>query len=397
MPEHFPFARRTGWAFNSNKLIARLDEFKKAGVPFLDLTESNPCRCGFRYPAEDILSALKDTENLSYNPSAQGLPEARRAVCGYYREKGIDVRPEQVFLTASTSESYSLLFRLFLNTGERVLIPSPSYPLFDLLAQINDVVIDQYPLRYDHRWSVDTNVLARSIQKTTRAIILVHPNNPTGSFIDRQELGDIIQIARKNKLVIICDEVFSDYVRDKGDVLPSVLGNKEVPVFVLSGISKILGLPQMKLGWIIVDGPPEMVADALPRLEIISDTYLSVNTPAQNALPAWLKLRKDIQAEITGRLSRNLECLKGCIRGVPGLKSLDSQGGWYSVLRLPDGINEEEWIFGLLDEEHVFVHPGYLFDFPEEPYIVLSLLTPPEALAEGAEKIVRRLIRTKAS
>lgn len=386
-----PFARRTHWDFDANPLIARLDQFRDDKVPVTDLTESNPTRCGFHYPEQKILGSFQNTGNLSYHPSAQGALSARETVAADYSQRGASVDPSRILLTASTSEAYSLVFRLLADPGDTILIPRPSYPLFHLLMDINDVRIGTYPLVYDQGWKVDLEALRQAVDERTRAIVLVNPNNPTGSFIGNNELAQINAVCREKDLCLICDEVFADYrLEEKPDRAGSLAGNGEVLTFVLNGISKSLGLPQMKAGWIALSGPDAQVRAARQRLEVILDTYLSVNTPAQNALPAWLALRDPIQQEINGRLRKNLDLVSRQLEGSPaGL--LAPEGGWYAPLRLPEGTDEEGLAMQLLEEDHVFVHPGYLFDFQDFPAAVVSLLTPPEQLEKGIGCLLSRL------
>ena len=386
------FSQRTHWASTPNNLSLLTEKLQTNKIPFLDLTESNPTRCRLDYPQSKILSVLKDSKNIFYEPSAFGKKESREAVARYYAQKGFQVDPARVFLTASTSESYSFLFRLLTEPKDNILISQPSYPLFDFLAQLNDVRIRPYSLIYKDHWSVDFESLEKSIDESTKAIVLVNPHNPTGSFIKRRELEALNKICQAKKIALICDEVFSDYCFvEGGEIVKSLVDNNQALTFVLSGISKILALPQMKLGWGIINGPQDLVKEALSRLEIILDTYLSVNTPVQNALSKWFSLRPVIQKDIGGRLAGNRQTIKRLLSGAEGCRYLHSEGGWYAVLSLPDVLSEEEWILEFLEKDHVLVHPGYFFDFQEEPYIVISLLTFPKTLEDGLKKILKRV------
>ncbi len=408
------FASRTNWALSTNPISLRLEEIRRSGVKIIDLTESNPTRCGFQYlKKEKWLSYLADPKNMIYEPSPAGSPEARQAVSDYYARKGISVNPNRIFLIASTSEAYSFLFRLIANAGERILAPRPSYPLFDFLAALNDIELDPYPLLYDSSWRIDVEKLKPLAGPKTKAMILVHPNNPTGSCLKHSELKKINALAKQHELVLISDEVFSDYLfAADHKFVSSLAGNSPVLTFTLGGISKALGLPQMKLAWIVVSGPENLAKGATERLEIILDTYLSVNTPVQRSLPAWFSFQNEIQDEIRSRLKENRQCLTEhlehhtCEDGntkfpracrnhrMPTCESLHSEGGWVAVLKIPRIRTEEEWVLEFLSKDRVYVHPGYFFDFEEEAYLVLSLLPPPEIFEEGIHRILSRIEKT---
>lgn len=385
------FAKRTDWPLAPNRLSAAVGRLREERVPILDLTESNPTRCGFSYPDCDILKPLAGQENLGYAPAPRGDLNAREVVGRYYQEKGLAVSPEQIFLTASTSEAYSYLFRLLADPGGRILFPRPSYPLFAFLGDLNDVRMDTYPLVYGGKWGIDLQEIRRVFGVDTKALVLVNPNNPTGSFVRRRELEELNALCLERRAAIICDEVFADFVLDgEGDYV-SLAGNDRVLTFVLGGISKTLGLPQMKLSWIVINGPAELAEEAGARLEVIADTYLSVNTPAQNALPAWLSLRGAIQGEINARIRENYVFLKEKARGAAGCELLAAEGGWYAVLRIPDRHSEEEWALTFLNKDHVFVHPGYFFDFDAGTFVVASLLPLEHVFREGIQRILTRV------
>jgi hypothetical protein len=389
MSYRIPFARRTGWPLNTNPFMARLERLKKQGVSVLDLTESNPTRCRFQYPAGEITGAFNNDANMIYEPSARGMLPAREAVVSYYRRKNLSVDPENIFLTSSTSEGYSFLFRLLCDPGQDVLVPSPSYPLFELLTDINDIRIVPYPLVYREGWSVDAQALEKAVTAQSKAVIVVNPNNPTGSFLKKNELTAINRLCRERGMAFICDEVFSDYpLEDDPHRVSSLAGNTEALTFVLNGISKNLGLPQMKIGWVLANGPERLLKAAVDRLEIIVDTYLSVGTPAQNALGGWLGLQPLIQKEITARLQHNYAFLKEEAQaGDPAFELFVSEGGWYAILRLAAQADESEFVQRLLEKEHVFVHPGYFFDMEGGSFIVLSLLTETSVFREGLRRI----------
>ncbi|HPB68676.1 MAG TPA: pyridoxal phosphate-dependent aminotransferase [Candidatus Omnitrophota bacterium] len=381
------FADRTSWGMDLNELTVALDRKRQAGTVILDLTESNPTRCGFLFPEEKILQALCVPGNLLYQPAPQGLLAARETLSLSWLKRGLVVRPENIFLTASTSEAYSFLFRLLANPGETLLFSQPSYPLFQFLADILDVRLEPYPLLYDgRRWRMDFNTLARKVSSRTRAVVCVNPNNPTGNYVKKDELAALDDLCRRNDMALISDEVFYDYGFERAGSV-SLLGHRDTLTFTLGGLSKDLGLPQMKLSWIILDGPDGQVREARQRLEVIADTYLSVNTPVQNALGAWLELKPDIQTQIMERLNANRVYLETAAQAA-GWGVYHTEGGWYGVLRLPPGSREEEWVMALLERENVFTHPGYFFDFTEEPVLVLSFLTVPECFRAGVDRIL---------
>jgi alanine-synthesizing transaminase len=392
--DNFPFALRTNWPRESNALNKAIEELGKRGIDILDLTASNPTSCRFLYP-EDLLSALHSTDNFQYHPDAFGIKTAREAVAKYYAHHKPAVSSGEIIITASTSEAYSFLMRLLVNPGEKILVPRPSYPLFQFLMEINDVHFDGYPLVYDgQKWRLDCQALERLVDAKTRAIILVNPNNPTGSYISPQELDFLNEVCRKNQVSIIADEVFFDYALNQGDYV-SLVGNKTALTFVLGGLSKTLGLPQMKCAWILASGPQSVLYEAMSRLEIIADTYLSVNTPVQNALSEWLDQAPGIQSQILTRVKENWQWLKAELNGhtSSAVSLLSLQGGWYGTLRIPTVKTEEEWVMEFLREDHVSVYPGYFFDFDREAYIILSLLPPAPIIPEAVGRMMRRLAR----
>ncbi len=382
------FARRTNWSFDINRVTETVNQLRLQGNTILDLTCSNPTQCGFSYP-KNMLSPLSALENLSYAPDPQGLPRARQAVSDYYRRRGFDVAPERIFLTASSSEAYSALFRLLTDPGDHVLFPRPSYPLFQFLGALNDIVLDTYPIYYDTQWRIDFKALSAWVTARTKAIVLVNPNNPTGSFVGHESLMQIKALCLEKGLAIISDEVFWDFAFDETAVHESLVSHQRGLTFVLGGLSKALGLPQMKLSWMVLSGDEPLVAQAAARLEMISDTYLSVNTPVQNALESWLNCDVPMRNMILNRVRANYNFLKEAVAHVEEVTVLHVEGGWYAMLRLPDGLSEEEAVLSVLREAQVLVHPGYFFDCAEAPYWVVSLL-PPEALFKtGVERILK--------
>jgi alanine-synthesizing transaminase len=388
--DEFPFAHRTAWPRQANALNKALEELAAQHVPVMDLTASNPTDCGFAYP-EGMLEALNSRDNTRYRPDACGMSHARQAVAGHYARQNLTVSPDAIVLTASTSEAYSFLMRLLVNPGEKVLVPKPSYPLFQFLLEINDVNFDYYPLHYSGRWQPDLRAIDRLMDAKTKAVVLVNPNNPTGSYISRGELNDLNEICRKRACSLISDEVFFEYSLEPGDAV-SCAGNRAALTFVLGGLSKTLGLPQMKCSWIAASGPQGALQEALSRLEIIADTYLSVNTPVQNALETWLGRVPAFQGQIISRVKENRQWLAGRLAGGSHPASLLSlQGGWYATLRIPAVKTEEEWVLEFLRRDHVSVYPGYFFDFEGGAFIVMSLLPPPQIFQAAAGRILERL------
>ncbi len=388
------FSSRTNWSLTPNRLSELLRRRRARGLPILDLTESNPTRCGFALDAEEILAPLHNPRALTYEPDPHGLRTAREAVAEYYTERGVDLDPDQIFLTASTSEAYSFVFRLLANPGDKILAPQPSYPLFDFLGGLNDVEVIPYPLVYDDGWQVDLQALAARWESRTRAVLVVHPNNPTGSYLHQRELDRMIEICRQNQAAIIADEVFADYGFGANvDRVATHAQNSGALTFTLSGLSKISALPQMKLGWIVVNGPPELRGQALARLEVIADTYLSVSTPVALAAPTWLAQRRGIQSQILDRVQANLRKLDELL--TPGLpvSRLKVEGGWYAILRVPSTRSDEDWVAELLAQEGISVHPGHFYDFPSEGFLVLSLLPAREVFEDAMGKVISLVSR----
>lgn len=391
------FASRTHWNTEENRL-ARLAAARRAAGTLLDLTVSNPTRCGFDYP-EALLDALRRPESLTYRPDPFGLPEARQSIAAYYRERGVEAGPEDLVLTASTSEAYSHLFRLLCDPGDCVHTPRPGYPLFDLLASVNDVRLVPYPLYYDHGWHLDLAALEARIDARSRAILLVHPNNPTGSYMHPSDWEALQTLAARHDLALIVDEVFFDYPLMAAPDRVADPRSARVLTFTLNGLSKIAALPQMKLGWMLLSGPPSLVRAARWRLEIINDTYLSVDTPVQWAAAAFLEHRHRMQPQIRRRAAANLACLDACLAAPAAqglLQRLEVEGGWTAVVRLPRLHSDAEWAELLLERSGVLVHPGHFYDFAGEGHLVVSLIVPEEAFAEGIHPLVQ-LVATEAT
>ncbi|HET9181565.1 MAG TPA: pyridoxal phosphate-dependent aminotransferase [Candidatus Angelobacter sp.] len=380
------FATRTNWNLTPNPLAEALARFRASGRKLLDLTASNPTECGFRYDGASILKALITPAVLKYHPDPRGLEAARKAVTEYYCQRGDEVRLDDVILTVSTSEAYSYAFRLLCNPGDEVLVPTPSYPLFDFLADIQDVKLIRYSLLYDHGWQIDFHALESAITPRTRAVIVVHPNNPTGHYTRAQEVEKLNSICIAHDLVLIADEVFLDFPLAQHRP-GSFAQNNSVLTLTMSGLSKISGLPQMKFSWLAVNGPPARKKDALARLEVIADTFLSMNAAIQAAAPTLLAQRHGIQQQLMARVQSNLAELDRQLSEEQACSRLAVEGGWYAVLRVPATRCDEELALELL-EDAVYVHPGHFYDFPAEGYLVVSLITPERDFSEGIEKLL---------
>lgn len=378
------FARRTGWNLEKNPFTLALEGHQRAGREWLDLTASNPTRVGLRAES-GILRSLSKLESLDYDPQPRGLLRAREAVAEYYHGLGAEVRPEQVILTTSTSEAYSFIFRLLCDPEDEVLIPTPSYPLFEFLAEIQDVRLVPYELIYDHGWQVDFHSLAKSITSRSRAIILVNPNNPTGSYVKAREREELNRLCSERELALVVDEVFFDFNLSQ-EKFESFARNQAALTFTLSGLSKIAGLPQMKVAWLATTGPRDLAETALERLEVISDTYLSMNAPIQHAIPELLAQRVEFQQKLMARLHANLAELDRQLAGQKLCSRLEVEGGWYATLRVPVTRTDEELAIELLEKKDVLVHPGHFFDFHADGYLILSLMTEEAIFAEGVKR-----------
>jgi aspartate/methionine/tyrosine aminotransferase len=410
------FSERTNWKLAQNRFTQALEQVRATGAKVLDLTVSNPTRAGLHYDAEEKLGALSSPRALDYDPQPKGLHEAREAVAGYYREEhGVrDLDAERIILTTSTSEGYSFVFRLLCNAGDELLVPKPSYPLFEFLADLQDVRLTPYELIYDHGWQMDWPSLEKAVTARTRGVVVVHPNNPTGSYVQAAEIEMLNSFCREHGLAVIADEVFLDYRigdfqespgqsanarplhapggDDKlGSSSSSFVANLGVLTFTLSGLSKIAALPQMKVAWVVTTGPQRVIAEAMGRLEVIADTYLTMNAPLQWATPALLEQRKRIQPQLMQRVKENLAELDEQLAAQRTCERLSVEGGWYAVLRVPVTRSDEELAIELLLEKSVLVHPGHFYDFPSDGYLVLSLITAREDFADGIKAVLDKL------
>jgi len=423
------FSERTNWKLTRNRFTEAVEAVRDTGIQLLDLTASNPTRVGLKYDSGVILAALHSERALDYDPQAKGLLAARQAVALYYRQvldhqKVADavathIISERIVLTTGTSEGYSFVLRLLCNAGDELLVPKPSYPLFEFLADLQDVKLVPYPLIYDHGWQIDFPSLEKALTQRTRGVVVVHPNNPTGSYVHEGEIALLNAFCREHRLALIVDEVFLDYGLEtsgskaptqgeqnrtaKGAAPPefgvrrepgtSFARNQEVLTFTLSGLSKISALPQMKVAWIVTSGPEEQVAEAMARLEMIADTYLSMNAPMQWAAPVLLSQRNKIQAQLMDRLHTNLTELDRQLAGQSACQRLCVEGGWYAVLRVPVTRSDEELAIALVKEQAVVVHPGHFYDFPRDGYLVLSLITAADVFKQGLSRALELVNR----
>lgn len=388
------FARRTEWRLSQNRFSLALNKARARGIKLLDLTVSNPTECGFDFDSAAILASLSRPESLSYDPQPQGLLSARQAVADYYNGNALQahrhISAEQIFLTTSTSEAYSYLFRLLCEPDDEVLVPRPSYPLFEFLADIQDVKLCRYDLFYDHGWHLDIGGLPAAITDRTRAILVVNPNNPTGSFVHKTELRQLETFCGEHNLALISDEVFLDYGIES-TAEESAAFSTECLAFALSGLSKISCLPQMKVAWMVLTGPDQLRRKAHERLEVIADTYLSQNAPVQHALPTLLEQRKKIQPQLTQRIRSNLEFLDEQLRSASQVQRLRVEGGWYVVLRVPARQSDEELAIELIEQTGVVVHPGHFYEFQSDGYLVLSLITRTTVFQNGLRAILNKI------
>ncbi len=381
------FSERTAWHEHPNRIALELAEKKKTGESILDLTLTNPTLCAFSYASTPPFASLDRPENLVYEPDAMGLLSARQAVARYYAERNARVSEDRIVLTSSTSEAYSFLFRLLGGPGDTVLAPKPGYPLFDYLCQLSDLKLEKYALSYEGFWSLGERALLPFVKTSPKALIFVNPGNPTGNFAGDEERRALNAFAAEHGTALIADEVFLDFSWTPGRGAASFAGNKEVLTFTLSGISKILGLPQMKLSWIAIGGPEKEAREAARRLEVIADTYLSVNTPAQRALPGWLEASPAAIGEILSRVKKNYASLRTRAASRPDVEVLHGEGGWHAVVHIR-GSEDETLCLELLREKNLLVHPGYLFDLEREGCLVVSLLLPCADFEEGIERLL---------
>jgi alanine-synthesizing transaminase len=389
------FSSRTRWNTAPNKLTQLLRTKRLQRESIIDLTESNPTRCGFSYPADDVLAAMADPSILSYQPEPFGLQGARKAVAEYYSPCGTTVDPNRIILTASTSEAYTFLLKLLCNTGDNVIVPQPSYPLFEYLCRLNDVELRHYRLIYDGEWRIDFESLRSTLTERTRAIVVLHPNNPTGSYVKQHEFDAVCRLAMERDCAIIADEVFGLFsIAPDGSRANVMSCDKDVLLFSLNGISKLLAFPQLKLSWIVVGGRSPQAGEALDRLEVIADTYLSVNTPVQAALPGLFRHLSLIAGQVCARVRENYELtLKLLSRSTVSVYYLE--GGWYAILRLPGTKSDEEWATELLEQSNIVLYPGHFFSFEQGSSLVLSLILPRDVLESGL-KGVRQFVEENA-
>jgi alanine-synthesizing transaminase len=398
-------ADRTSWNLTPNALSQALARHLADGKRLCDLSASNPTECGFEYDTAAILEALGDPAALAYVPDPKGLLRARQAVAEYYAARGDKVAVEDLVLTTSTSEAYSFVFRMLCNPGEELLVPAPSYPLFGFLADISDVRLVSYPLIYDYGWQIDFHALEQAITPRTRGMIVVNPNNPTGNFVKPQEAALLNEICSTRKMAVIADEVFLDFVHcetirrregvkaavSRGAANPrpmSFATNTGALTFTMSGLSKISGLPQMKAAWLVTTGPEAQKAEAQGRLEVIADTYLSMNAPVQLAVPTLLQQRHGIQKQLMTRVRRNLAELDRQLTGKKSCTRLDIEGGWYAVLRVPVTRPDDELAVELLNAKGIYVHPGHFYDFPTDGHVIVSLIMAEQGFAEGTRLLL---------
>ncbi|HYL67679.1 MAG TPA: pyridoxal phosphate-dependent aminotransferase [Candidatus Limnocylindria bacterium] len=381
------FSDRTNWNLDANRLSRALMDYRAAGKPLLDLTASNPTECGFEYDQQAILRALANPAVLHYEPNPKGLLTARQAVAAHYRSRGDIVSADDLILTASTSEAYSFIFRTLCNPADEILIPGPSYPLLSFLADIEDVKLVRYPLIYDHGWQIDLHALEQATTSRTRGVIVVNPNNPTGHFCSREDAAKLNQICSVHNMAIIADEVFLDFALNSGQQ-HSFASNSGALTLTMSGLSKISGLPQMKAAWLLTTGPAELKTQALSRLEVIADTFLTMNAPVQLATPAFLEMRRSFQGQLIARVRANLAELDHQMAGQKSCGRLELEGGWYAVLRVPATSEDEDLAIELLTAKGVYVHPGHFYDFPADGYLVVSLITLEKDFAEGIKLLL---------
>jgi len=373
-----------------NQVAQTLEARQAARLPIADLTESNPTRVGVHYP-HDLLAPLADPAALRYDPQPLGLPSAREAVSREFHRQQLEVPPERVVLTASSSEAYGLLFKLFTNPHDEVLVPQPSYPLFEYLTALDGVRAVPYQMSYHGTWRIDLDTVQQALSPRTRALLVVSPNNPTGSYLHRDDLAALVEVCAARRIPLIGDEVFYDYAVDRPAEAVSVLSQDEVVTVALGGLSKSAGLPQVKLGWMGWGGPTAEVDHLLQAYEVIADSYLSVSTPIQCAAPALLTAGAAIRQQLQQRIHANLALLRARCGACPAVGVLPVEGGWTAVLQVPAVQSEESLVLDLLQHDGVRVHPGYFFDFPQEAFLIISLIVPPEVLATGIDAVLRRV------
>jgi aspartate/methionine/tyrosine aminotransferase len=380
-------SRRVPPDAGANAVTRLVEELRAEGRSIADLTESNPTRCGIPYPGA-ILAPLSDPRALQYEPHPFGLPAARAAVAADQQRRRVSVDPAHVVLTASTSEAYGWLFKLLCDPGDAVLVPQPSYPLFEHLTALEGITAYPYALEYHGGWRIDMAAIQRA-PATVRALLVVSPNNPTGSFVSAAELAELSAACRSRGWALIADEVFADYLLEASSPVTDIAARSDVLAFTLGGLSKTVGLPQLKLGWCIAGGPPAERDAALRALELIADSYLSVATPVQVAAADILRDGAAIRTAIQGRIGRNLKTLRSVAARHPACEVLTVEGGWSAVIRVPSTGSEEDLVLNLLRRERILVHPGYFFDFAREAYVVVSLLPEVDVFDEASARLLQ--------
>ncbi len=382
------FSTRTPSSLEPSHLSRRIDALRASGAPLIDLTLSNPTHAGLPYPRAEILAALEDERTLTYEPTPRGLAETREAIAEWHAAQGTAADPDSLILAGSTSEAYGWLFKLLCEPGDAVMVPRPSYPLFECLATLDGVRTVQFPLEEELGWAVNIPSLERWLDPRARAIVIVNPNNPTGTYLRRDEWVRLQEFAALRGLALIVDEVFFDYAWGPDE---RRIGSLQAPhlalTFTLSGLSKLAGLPQMKLGWIHVAGPAELRREALDRLEWIADAYLPVSAPVMHAAPRWLELAPRIQAPLMERAATNLAQLDAALGPQSAWRRLPAQGGWVALVEAPRIHSEEEWVLEWLEQYHVLAQPGYFYDFEREAFLALSLLPRPEDFATALRRL----------
>ncbi len=377
------FSNRLNWRTEKNRISELIEQKRHDGVAFVDLTESNPTRVGLTYPEQLILDGVSENGCFTYTPDARGNIGVREAIANYYHDHGADILTDQIIVTASTSEAYTHLFRLLANPGDNVLVPQPSYPLFEYLAGLESIGTQSYPLDYDDRWRIDRRLVTDGITAETKAILAVNPNNPTGSYLSDDDYEGLVDICSERGLALIIDEVFLDYpMTAQSDSVQTRCGEERIVSFVLSGASKIAALPQLKVSWIVVNGPESERRRISECLEVINDLFLSASGPSQSAARVAIATRNLVQKQIVDRCKLNLGVIQDCLRSTEA-EVFPVEGGWYSVLSVPAIRSDEEWVMDLLEKKNVLIHPGYFFDFPDETKLVLSLLLRPDLLEQG--------------
>jgi hypothetical protein len=392
------FASRLPPQLEPNRLSRALAVARRSGTRLIDLTATNPTTIGILYP-HALRSALSDPRGATYDPDPRGRRDARTAVARTWEAEGTSIDPDRLVLTASTSEAYSFLFKLLCDPGDAVLVPQPSYPLFDLLTTLDAVTSQPYRLDYHGAWSIDRASLEAACTARSRAVLVVSPNNPTGSMLRAADRAWLRAFCAERDLAIVADEVFAEYPLDPRADACRAIGrtSAEALTFALGGLSKSVGLPQLKLAWIVADGPDRLVTPALERLDVIADSYLSVSTPVQVAVSTILEAGRAVRTAISERLRRNLDRVKRLAGDVPAVSVLDPEGGWSVVLRVPAVASEESIALHLIEAEGVVVHPGYFFDFHAEAFLVISLLTEPETFDAGVERVLSTIARSVSS